>query len=292
MNPLSRWWTFARERFDPLSHGIMISVFLAAHFAWSGWPKKSPVETALLLVGVVAFFFKLRLYDEIKDYETDLKVNPTRPLARGLVSHRDLYLGIVVCVVVESGCFLFFGWGPWFTYLIALAYSGLMFKEFFIGRYLRPHLTTYAVTHTFVSVLLSLAIFAAIARKVAWELEPMLWRAALSSWCVFNIFEFARKTFALSEERPTVESYSKIFGRGGATFLVFTMARFAAVLAVKVTPTDSLQSTQFWLVVGVAVVGILFAFQNSATWAKIYRLVGSLYIIAFYLSIILASGVF
>ncbi len=288
---MSRWWIFTRERFEPLSHGLMIGVFFAAHLAMAGWPPLLIREKIILLIGVIAFFFKLRLYDEIKDYETDLRVNPTRPLARGLVSHRDLFQGILACIVVENVAFVSFGISSWVTYLVALVYSGLMFKEFFIPSLIRPHLTTYAVSHTFVSVLVSLSIFSALRHQCGCELGTPLYLAALSSWCVFNIFEFARKTFAPSEERPTVDSYSKVFGAWGAGLLVVVMAGLAWFLLVRVIPNAQLQWIQGGLVTLIAVAAILSAWFQTPKWTKTYRTMGSLYIVAFYLSIIFASGV-
>ena len=49
---------------------------------------------------------------------------------------------------------------------MAIAYSMLMYREFFLRGFLRPRLTTYAVVHTVVTVLLTLTLFAAFTGQV------------------------------------------------------------------------------------------------------------------------------
>lgn len=287
---LGRWLQFARERFDPASHLVMIGLFYWVHqllgaraAAAIGW------RAGLLVVGTLAFFFKLRLYDEIKDYETDLEFNPTRPLARGLLVHRDLYLGIAACIALELVTFGVFGWPALLAIAIAIGYSLLMYREFFIGPWIRPHLTTYAVSHTIVSVWLSLALFAALRGAPAWALERPLLAFAFGNWFLFNIFEFGRKTFTSGEERERVDSYSRIFGRVGAVLLLVAMGVASTVLLAGLAEAAS--GRLVWLagvVVGaIAVVGGIYAALDRAPWGGIYRAASSVYIVLIYGALVL-----
>jgi hypothetical protein len=288
-----KWLTFVRERFDPGSHFLMIFLFVAGHVTVHAVENK--LDGALtelarlppllaLFCGATAFFFKLRLYDEIKDYEVDLEFNPGRPLARGLVTHRDLHIGIVVCIVFELGLFAVASRLALPALGIAIGYSLLMYKEFFIGRLIRPHLTTYAVSHTVVTVLLSLALFSGLTGKLPWELSRAAFFFALSNWCLFNIFEFGRKTFATDEERDRVESYSKIFGRFGTVALVLSQAGLSsACVWLMQLPGAG------WLVTYIAglsglllAVGAYYALTNRAGPAKLYRAMSSVHIVLVY----------
>ena len=60
---------------------------------------------------------------------------------------------------------------------------------------------------------------------------PSFYLTGLMYWCIFNLFEFARKTFAPSEERQGVESYSSLFGIAGAVILSISQALVAAMIA-------------------------------------------------------------
>lgn len=296
----ARWWQFTRERFDPISHLIMITLFVATHILVATALSSSnatlkagvPLVCALWL-GSVCFFFKLRLYDEIKDYELDCVINPTRPLARGLLQHSDLYRGIALCILLELVCFGFAGLPGVVGITFTILYSLMMYKEFFIPKLIRPHLTTYAVSHTIVSSFLSLTLLAALTSQLPWLLNSKLLYFALNSWFLFNVFEFGRKTFLSAEERDGVESYSKIFGRTGAALLTLSMATgstfclFSSLGSLNETETSSLRGLLLMTDLGVLVLGLLYAFKNQRPYGKLFRSLSSFYIVWVYASVLL-----
>ncbi len=281
----NKWLQFTKERFDPVSHLVMILLFVVAHRLV--FPSQSGlVQMALIFFGTVAFFFKLRLYDEIKDYELDLVINPTRPLARGLVKHSDLYTGIAACIVAELAFFGARGMAGLVGISLAIAYSLLMYKEFFIRERIRPHLTTYAISHTVVSGMLSLALVAAMSGEYPWAMSRPAYLFALNSWCLFNIFEFGRKTFASSEERDGVESYSKIFGRFGAVALVLSMAGTSSICLMKIDGSGFIRLFILASCLALFSVGIAYASFNRAPFGKVYRAFSSIYIVLIYLGLV------
>ncbi|MCA9524000.1 MAG: hypothetical protein KC609_23685 [Myxococcales bacterium] len=285
---VARWLQFAKERFDPLSHLLMIGLFFWVHQILAQRLARGDAwRSGLLLVGTLAFFFKLRLYDEIKDFETDSALNPSRPLVRGLLAHRDLHRGIVGCIAIELVTFGLSGSAALLSIVWAIGYSLLMYREFFIGRWIRPHLTTYAVSHTVVSVWLSLALFVALTARPVWELPRGLLLFSLGNWCLFNIFEFGRKTFTSAEEREGVESYSKIFGRTGAVLLLLVMGAASSYLLSGLDEATS--GRLFWAIGGVlgaiAITGSLYAIRDCA--GGIYRAASSLYIVLVYATLLI-----
>lgn len=296
---MGKWWQFTKERFDPLSHTFMMALFILAHFAVASvglsvqdqilvqdtgltLPVPLPIELQIALaIGVVAFFFKLRLYDEIKDYEIDCDINPTRPLARGLVTHNDMYKGIAFCILTEIITFSLLGKTAIVAMGIAILYSLLMYKEFFIKDIIRPHLTTYALMHTIVLTMLSSAIFCAIQHVYPWQLSRDMLFFALNCWCLFNIFEFGRKTFNTDEERENVESYSSIFGRYGAFVLVLVQAVAQGFLLFN---TKLVSGAAFFYTLAsfiglLILVGLLYAVLDRKPFGKIYRGMSSVYIV-------------
>jgi 4-hydroxybenzoate polyprenyltransferase len=272
---VKRWWAFIRERFDPFSHTSMILVYIAAHFTATGEVPRSPLKPLLIIAGTGLFFFKLRLYDEIKDYEFDLRFNPQRPLARGLVKHRELYLFIGTCIAVELATFALLGPGALLAMTAAIAYSLLMFKEFFISGLLRPRMTLYAVSHTAVSALLTIALLSGIRGLAPWALPTSDALFALNSWALFSLFEFGRKTFTAAEERQYIGSYSKSFGRFGAVILAASMALTSYLLLGRI-PLFAVQ------VMALALLGFIFAVKNRDPYGRIYRFFTSFYIVLVY----------
>ncbi|MEK6705640.1 MAG: manganese transporter permease [Bdellovibrionota bacterium] len=289
-----RWWQFILERFEPVSHLLMISLYFLAHLAvYHSVTENVPALTVcmLLFLSNLAFFFKLRLYDEIKDYETDLKLNPSRPLARGLLNHRDLHIGIWLCITAELLCFGFINVAGFFSAVAAIGYSLLMYREFFIKEYIRPLLTTYAVTHTVVCSMLSVAVLSSLSGEYPWLMKKEFLFFALNSWFLFNIFEFGRKTFTSSEERNGVASYSNIFGRSGAVILVILMAFFSIFCLSQLSPGHKpvLLNSNITLAAMLALTGFIYAIWNKGNIGKIYRMFSSVYIIMSYIIFIWAA---
>ena len=281
-----RWWVFTQERFEPISHFVMILFFVAAH--WVAVSKTERLDVSVfrvlpILVGSIAFFFKLRLFDEIKDYEHDIRFNPSRPLARGLLQVPEVKFAIIFCIFLELICFGSYGLVPLATISFSILYSILMYHEFFIGTWLRPRLTLYAVTHTLVSVFLSSSILTALTARSTLSHAPETLKLCASSWFLFNVFEFGRKTFATIEERSDVPSYSKIFTPNGAVVLVLSQTLIASwLLAWNNAITAYLLLTGITL----AALGATYAAQNRKETAKFFRMASSAYIVLVYLGII------
>lgn len=227
----------------------------------------------------------LRLYDEIKDFQVDTIIHPHRPLVRKLLSHRDLHNAIIICIFIEVVISSFFGRQTLLAIGIALLYSLLMFKEFFVKDWIRQHLTFYAITHTFVACLFSLTLFSALTLHSIWTFSPNAYVFVLVNWLVFTLYEFGRKTYVTSEEKIHVDSYSKVFGRVGAVLLVVSMALVISLLLFQAASLETFVLSLI-LLLFLMLLGATFALSNQAYWAKCYRIATLSYIGLLYLSII------
>lgn len=289
MKYLHKWLHFINERFNPLSYAVMIFAFLGAHYAlYLNFIKQNIIldfsdilHLIPLILATTSFFFKLRLFDEVKDIESDAVHHPERPLPRGILTKDDVLRITFIAVVIETVLFSYYGFWAFASAMISVIYSLVMYKEFFIKNWLRAHLTTYAVTHTFVVVFLSLTIFVALFGELSAKIPGDLIYFFFASWFLFNIFEFGRKTFARSEEKEGVDSYSKIFGKLGAVLMVFMMAVLSIVFISKTT-SPFVSNVLFSLLIPVGIAGLMYAMLNNLHFAKIYRTMTSLYIILTY----------
>ena len=229
---MGKWLTFTKERFKPFEYLPLIFLFVGVNYlfsrALSGLELSFPALIILAILGV-SFFFRMRLFDEIKDYEVDLVINPTRPLARGLITVSQMKKAILFFILLEITLAMTLGWPTSLLYIAAIFYSLLMYEEFFIGDWLRPKLTTYAMSHTIVVTLLGFALICANLGMMTFQ-SPAIPVFLLSHWFIFNLFEFARKTFDAAEERANVPSYSKIFSLKGAYLLSASQVLLSLVL--------------------------------------------------------------
>jgi len=289
-----KWWQFTKERFDPFSHTIMIFLFVILHVLFVKNINHEVINLTasfVLFLIVFIFYFKLRLYDEIKDYELDCKINPTRPLPRGLLSLSEVKKAIAICIVLQIGLYLAFRPAFIWSHLFAIAYSLLMYKEFFISKTIRKHLTTYAVTHTVVTVFLTLSMFSFLREKSFLELliDKNSLYLALSNWMLFNIFEFGRKSYQLEEERDHVETYTSLFKKEGASLLVLSQSILSLFLITRIDFFNSLiYSTFFIIILSLLILfSLFFVFSKKILASKIYRIFSSLYIVLFFVFLII-----
>jgi 4-hydroxybenzoate polyprenyltransferase len=236
LSQTGRWCRFIGERFSPVKHLPLIACFYGANLlaAIRSTGSRLPTPGTMLMgaVAVLLIFFHLRIFDEIKDYETDLTVHPDRPLPRGLLTVAAAKRTAFALIALELFLGLLIGPAAFVALCGTVLYSLVMYREFFAREWLRPRLATYAVTHTVIACWMGLFVFSTATGRPFWTPPPAFSLFILADWMVFNVFEFGRKTFGAEEEEAGVDSYSGRFGPAGAAVAVVAMA-LVAVSAVS-----------------------------------------------------------
>lgn len=279
-----------RERFPIVQYGPMILFFTLANALYlKSESGLSLLGLSLALVLLLSAFLRLRLFDEIKDYHVDLKFNPTRPLARGVLSVDQTKICILFLILLELLISASLGLPVFLIHILAIGFSLMMFEEFFIGTHLRPHLTTYAITHTFVSVLLGVSSYVASQSEPDLQFEVSTLLFLLSNWAYFNLFEFARKTYAQIEEKSEVPSYSKIFGIFGSIALSYSQVIIGLLLLQNTLVLTSIHPLM--ILAGLyLVVCLVFAIKPNVSTAKLYRNLSGLYLLTHYVLLSYSLG--
>lgn len=204
---------YFKERFPPVNMLLFAILFLTVYSVASYFSTYTATETAKILVGIIAvisFFFRLRVFDEIKDFKIDAVNHPHRVLQSGRVSLRQLIMISVILAIFEI---LWSCWNGPITlvcWLIAVAYSFMMRYEFFISAFLKKRLFLYACTHMLIMPLIILWIWAGFYKNGLHH--PALYLLAALSLLGGFCFEIARKIHAPAAEKLTVDSYSKSLG--------------------------------------------------------------------------------
>lgn len=292
---IGAWWIFIKERFAPVEHLLMVFFLVMGNSAIAclllgvDWQWQSfLISFAVALM----FFFRLRCFDEIKDYDVDVKINPTRPLARGVLTIPQVKAMFLTLTVIELVVVGMIGVPALIAHAVAVAYSYLMYKEFFIGKYLSPHLTTYAVTHTFVSILVGYSIIVQNTGLALHSFPDFMIAFGVVNWALFNLFEFARKTYAPEEERENVDTYSSLFKPLGAGLLSLSQVAFALAILWYVSNENTngihLLSGKWLYAHGLAAGLVLlftlfYAVKPTAKSAGAFRAVSGAYLVVFFL---------
>lgn len=230
---------YLQERFAPVNMGLFVVLFgtVRGVASLAGAPPPSAPAAGLASAGLgalatVAFFFRLRVFDEEKDFAQDALNHPQRVLQTGRVTLPQLR------ALAWAGAGLELGWsagqGPTTLLLwaVALGYSLLMRAEFGVGGWLRPRLVPYAVSHLLIMPLVILWLFSAYAPGLPTGGGYLPLLLLLSLLGGFG-FELARKLHAPAAERAGVDSYSQALGYGPAlTLTVVVLLAGGAVQAL------------------------------------------------------------
>jgi 4-hydroxybenzoate polyprenyltransferase len=156
---------YIKDRFPvlPLTvYSLLSAVAVSSEFRSYAAGKIIPVTVIYVL-----FLFHLRVLDEFKDYKYDSKFHGDRPVQKGLVSLKTVgYLGLFNFSLMAVLAYLISA--PWVMtiFIFTIAYTGLMYREFFISAYLRNNPVLYLVSHEIVTLPLFMFFFSAFSHSV------------------------------------------------------------------------------------------------------------------------------
>ena len=220
---------YFRQRFPVINMALFAILFLtvysvARYFYLPAGTRLSWSEAGGILA-TISFFFRLRVFDEVKDYVLDAINHPHRVLQSGKVTLPQLYTLAALGTLAELAWSVQMGIFTVLCWLLALGYSLLMRYEFFVSGYLQKRLVLYAFTHMLIMPLLMLWLWSAYVPALSAFSQPYFLLALLGLLGGFS-FEIARKIYPPGSERPLVDSYSKAIGYGGAigTVLLLLLA--------------------------------------------------------------------
>jgi 4-hydroxybenzoate polyprenyltransferase len=203
-------------------------------------PTPSPLGASdgLVFLACWAFFLLLRVLDEHKDHAEDLRHFPERALSRGLVTLRQLRclgalaLGFTLAMSLHADR----GFGRSSRlWLLVMGYLSLMTVEFFSRAWLRRRPFVYALSHMAVMPLVFVWLAALGTR--GGPLGPLVAGSASVAFLLGLCVELVRKTRGPEEERPDLDSYSRVFGVRRAPLVTL------AVLLVGLTVEGALLRT-------------------------------------------------
>ena len=204
-----------------------------------------------LFIIIFMFFFQLRITDEFKDYEEDLKYRPYRPVQRGIISLKTL--GKIGIATVTIQIILAHVIDPEIIYFMIFVwiYMFLMAKEFFIKKWLTKRILIYALSHVVIMVFITLVIVEAtqyIVPKNIFDVFILQWYKHNIDFALIPLFalnylngivlEIGRKTRRADEEEHGVQTYSKLWGRKKAVVilsLLFIIEYFLVILGLAHT---------------------------------------------------------
>jgi 4-hydroxybenzoate polyprenyltransferase len=262
---LAAW---ADERF-PAKQGVLVLVVWALGVLF-GRALTHPGPVSLSALDVTAFpalwayFLLLRVFDEHKDYELDLRNHPHRVLQSGQVTLAHLKLVGAVAAAVQLGDSILIDHGigrVTAIWALLMVWTLLMLKEFFV-EWPPSRFVLYAFMHM-ISMPLTL-LWLAQAGAGAHALTPGVRLLALLGGLIGAVLEVGRKFRAPEHERDTIDTYTRQLGVVGASAALSAIVAGAALVAVALIATATSISPLLYTLPLLAVVPALAATARFA----------------------------
>lgn len=224
---LKRLHIYFKERYPFLARLILgCIVFLEIHFIillnYGVTNFQIGIQEVVGAYTVFAFLFWLRVADDLKDYETDMKLFPDRPLPSGRVFKKDI---VIACAIVEAIAVVLniIFMNNLLFFCILYAYGYLMSKWFFQKKRIQPSLPLALVTHNPVQMFVNVYIISFTVIK--YGLQPISLITIMTLWTLYFpalIWEVSRKIKAPKDENDYT-TYSKLFGYKKSTKFVMIL---------------------------------------------------------------------
>jgi 4-hydroxybenzoate polyprenyltransferase len=235
--PIVRFTTYLRERF-PLQQFVPLALLFgtgASLFSQTFLPVVFRISNIFLSFLVLfLFLFRLRLFDEFKDYDHDKKYYPNRPVPRGLISLRELKVIVLAVSIIELFISIYLGFASFVFFILAFFYSLLLLREFFVKKWLKNHFTIYITVHEILCFFLFYYLYSVNIRNFDFAFRGPFFIYSAFLTLSFFILEVSRKIRPSNLEIPSRDTYTAQYGISGAVKLITVLATIAVLLAVIV----------------------------------------------------------
>jgi 4-hydroxybenzoate polyprenyltransferase len=209
------------------------------HISSVPWTKIFLPAIVLTLVSLL-----IRVMDEFKDYQDDLKNFPGRPLPSGRVKVSDLkvlgWFCVFMIIVLSLTSLKLFLWA-----LLTLGFTFLMLKWFFIETRMRKSLPLAFISHhpivlfNFGYLLIACTeVSAGVTLEKSWVILPLC--------LIFTNWEVERKIRA-PEDETSYTTYSKIFGPRPAVLIALVLQLIFIAGTLQVLTAIGAPSWLCWL---------------------------------------------
>lgn len=222
MSFFERILIYSKEQLEPVQRLLLsglVSLFVALLVKLDF--EKETMDWKILIPTFSSFLLLLyyRISDEFKDYQTDLKFFPDRPIPSGRLFLSDLR--ILLAIVSLLGAILNLVYQQaLYEYIAAFLFTVAMGKWFFMEKWISKNRMLAFITHAPVGIFLYWYVITFILNDhaISWSLPEKL---SVIGYIVLPglSWEILRKTYLPQDEMPGYQIYSTMLGFKGS--LVF-----------------------------------------------------------------------
>ena len=244
------FYIYQKERFPIVVLGLS---FLPAILS-SGAVVASQAEFKFVLIALivsVAYLLHVRIIDEFRDYEHDLRHHKERPVSSGVISLKELRVIDWLAIVAVPLVSLYSGPEALLIAVAMLLYSYFARKEFFLGLQFRRYFYLYNAVNLVQMLLLQILIY--IIANPSFSFTTLVTVHFLFTTTGTIIFEFLRKVKSPGNDGTGKDTYTWYLGLNNALLIYAAFATFNILLFVKAMFLIQAEIT-YWIPVAIALV--------------------------------------
>ncbi|NCS31874.1 UbiA family prenyltransferase [bacterium] len=244
------FYIYQKERFPIVVLGLS---FLPAILS-SGAVVASQAEFKFVLIALiisVVYLLHVRIIDEFRDYEHDLRHHKERPVSSGIISLKELRVIDWLAIVAVPLASLYSGTGALLIAVAMLLYSYFARKEFFLGLQFRRYFYLYNAVNLVQMLLLQILVYT-IANP-SFSFTTLVTVHFLFTTTGTIIFEFLRKVKSPGNDGTGKDTYTWFLGLNNALLIYAAFATFNILLFVKTMFLIQTEIT-YWIPIAIALV--------------------------------------
>ena len=263
---LKRWSIYFKEMYPLLSRILLgfllfFEIYFLVILTNRHFDFNIGVSEIVGAITIFSFLLLLRIADDFKDYKTDIKLFPNRPLPSGRVTKKDLkILAVIVLGTIIPLNIIFMNNLLYFT--ILMVYGLLMSVWFFSRTKIQKSLPLALITHNPIQLIINLYIISFTCIKYGIQLVSFNnFLILITLYFSGLIWEIGRKIKAPKDETEYV-TYSKLFGYKKATLFIL------GVMFVDMITTSMLLYKLYEVAVVTAVLSYCWLIRQCLVFIK------------------------
>jgi len=283
---MKKWRIYLTERLTPAERIGTVIYFVAILMITTtllnkGTPAEGTFEFkfSYILAFIVFFlhFVHIRTIDDVMDYEIDLKIKQDRPVARGLITTKEVLIFSAIILAVELIIAMFISKAAVVAQLMMMVFCYILYVDYWLPDFADKR-EIFCPLHTPVYCFQAFFVQAVVADQYPWQMDISMFYLFCFNWALYTVIGYNHDTRAPEQEYPGMDtySYSQRLGPWGAVALAYISMLFymffTYILFIDLKAGPYLIMTIYIMTLILSLTALKFAIKNDVKSSKLYRM--------------------
>lgn len=245
---------FIKNKFPIPQYLIVTLLIFISMYVFAGFNDNKIVFSINSILGfliVFLIFFRIRLFDEIKDFDDD------KSFISQFITPKECKKIAILCIFLEGLFSVIIGFYVFLFYLIVFFYTIIMFYDFFLKNILLKNRVLYNYVHQSFTIMLGLFVFVIYNKSLA-EINTLYVLFLIFAYFIMGLVEITRKL--RSKDHPFYyRSYVYLLKKNH--FLIYSISTLFFIMFLSIVIHFLVESNLIFYFVH----GLLFIYVSLIT---------------------------